>query len=110
MSRKENVCPRSFPSWSLFTLNYSHPEWLKSSASTNGEEFIRVVTFLAAIECNDGKLKTQNQKQSYCLFTFETQVKAALNNSLNIKTCQQIYGITEKIISLLLAENNPVYS
>ena len=38
-----NSCPpdRSFPSWSLFTLNYSQPEWLKSSASANGEEFIR---------------------------------------------------------------------
>ena len=46
-------CPpdRSFPSWSLFTLNYSHPEWLKSSA--NGEEFVRVVPLFAALECTE---------------------------------------------------------
>ena len=49
---------RSFPSWSLFTLNYSHREWLKSSASANGEEFVRVVPFFATLECNDGKLKS----------------------------------------------------
>ena len=35
-------CPpdRLFPSWSLFTLDYSHPQWLKSNASSNGVEFI----------------------------------------------------------------------
>ena len=46
-------CPpdRRFPSWSIFTLNYTHPEWLKSSA--NGEEFIRVVPLFAALECTE---------------------------------------------------------
>ena len=47
-------CPpdRSFSSWSFFTLNYSHPEWLKSSFSANAVEFIRVVPAL----CNERKV------------------------------------------------------
>ena len=53
LSTVYDSCPpdRSFPSWSLFTLNYSHLEWLKSSA--NGEEFITVVPLFAALECTE---------------------------------------------------------
>ena len=54
MLRKPNLCCLSAvcvsPSWSLSTLNYSHPEWLKSSASANREEVIQVVPLLAALE------------------------------------------------------------
>ena len=47
-------CPpdRRFSSWSFFILNYSHPEWLKSTVGANKVEFIRVVPVL----CNDGKV------------------------------------------------------
>ena len=55
-------CPldRCFPSWSLFTLNYSHLDWLKSSAIANGKELMRVVSLNSALECNDGKLQTDH--------------------------------------------------
>ena len=43
---------RSFPSWFFFALDYSLPEWFKSSVSANAVEFIRVVTVL----CNGRKV------------------------------------------------------
>ena len=42
----------SFLSWSFVAINYSHPEWLKSSVSANAVEFVRVVPLL----CNNRKV------------------------------------------------------